>query len=44
MHGPAEDGVHTFEANISLPEGSLDHLGAGGLYITEDIMWNDVDE
>jgi hypothetical protein len=39
-----EDGLHTFEANISFLEGSLAHLRPGGLYITEDIMWNRVDE
>lgn len=32
-----EDGLHTFEANISFLEGSLDHLRPGGIYITEDI-------
>jgi hypothetical protein len=39
-----EDGLHTFEASISFLEGSLDQLRPGGLYITEDIMWNRVDE
>jgi hypothetical protein len=39
-----EDGLHTFEANISFLEGSLDHLRPGGLYITEDIMRNCIDE
>jgi len=32
-----EDGLHTFEANISFLEGSLEHLRPGGVYITEDI-------
>ena len=32
-----EDGLHTFEANISFLEGSLDHLRPGGIYITEDV-------
>jgi hypothetical protein len=32
-----EDGLHTFEANISFLEGSLDQLRPGGIYITEDI-------
>jgi hypothetical protein len=32
-----EDGLHTFEANISFLEGSLEHLCPGGIYITEDI-------
>ena len=32
-----EDGLHTFEANISFLQGSLEHLRPGGVYITEDI-------
>jgi hypothetical protein len=38
-----EDGLHTFEANISFMDGSLDHLRPGGVYIVEDIerKWND---
>jgi hypothetical protein len=32
-----EDGLHTFEANISFLEGSLEHLCAGGIYVIEDI-------
>jgi SAM-dependent methyltransferase len=39
-----EDGLHTFEANVSFLEGSLDHLRPGGIYICEDIMWSDVDK
>jgi hypothetical protein len=39
-----EDGLHTFEANVSFLEESLDHLLPGGIYICEDIMWNCVDE
>jgi hypothetical protein len=39
-----EDGLHTFEANVSFLEGSLDYLRPGGIYITEDIMWSDVDK
>ena len=39
-----EDGLHTFEANVSFLEGSLDHLRPGGTYIAEDIAWNHVDE
>jgi hypothetical protein len=37
-----EDGLHTFEANISFMEGSLDHLRPGGIFIIEDIerKWN----
>ncbi len=39
-----EDGLHTFEANVSFFQGSLDHLRPGGIYVTEDIGWNRVDE
>jgi len=39
-----EDGLHTFEANISFLEESLDHLRPGGIYVAEDIAWNHVDE
>jgi SAM-dependent methyltransferase len=39
-----EDGLHTFEANVSFLEESLDHLRPGGIYICEDIMWDCVDE
>src|SRR5438270_1726472 len=39
-----EDGLHTFEANVSFLEGSLDHLRPGGIYVAEDIAWSDVDE
>jgi len=38
-----EDGLHTLEANISFLEGSLRHLRPGGIYVTEDIMLNDVE-
>jgi len=37
-----EDGLHTFEANVSFLEGSLDHLRPGGIYVCEDIMRNRV--
>jgi hypothetical protein len=37
-----EDGLHTFEANVSFLEGSLHHLRPGGIYITEDIIGSDV--
>ena len=39
-----EDGLHTFEANISFLEGSLSHLNPGGIYICEDIGWEFFDE
>jgi hypothetical protein len=32
-----EDGLHTFEANISFLEESLHHLRPGGIYVIEDI-------
>ena len=38
-----EDGLHTFEANISFLEGSLEHLRKGGIYVIEDIATNMVD-
>jgi hypothetical protein len=39
-----EDGLHSFEANVSFLEASLDHLRPGGIYVTEDIMEDHVDE
>ncbi len=36
-----EDGLHTFEANISFLEGSLEHLRPGGFYVIEDICQDD---
>jgi SAM-dependent methyltransferase len=38
-----EDGLHAFEANISFLEGSLDHLRPGGIYVIEDIGWEDIE-
>jgi SAM-dependent methyltransferase len=38
-----EDGLHTFEANISFLEESLDHLRPGGIYVVEDIGWEDIE-
>jgi hypothetical protein len=32
-----EDGLHSFEANVSFLEGSLQHLRPGGFYVVEDI-------
>jgi SAM-dependent methyltransferase len=32
-----DDGLHTFEANVSFLAGSLEHLRAGGIYVVEDI-------
>lgn len=39
-----EDGLHTFEANVSFLEGSLNHLRPGGIYVIEDILWKWVEE
>jgi glycosyltransferase involved in cell wall biosynthesis len=39
-----EDGLHTFEANISFLEASLDHLRPGGIYVTEDIVWDSIEQ
>jgi len=33
-----EDGLHTFEGNISFLEGSLEQLRPGGVYVVEDIL------
>jgi len=38
-----EDGLHTFEANVSFLEGSLEHLRPGGVYVVEDIDQSMVD-
>ena len=32
-----EDGLHTFEGNISFLENSIEHLRPGGIYVIEDI-------
>jgi hypothetical protein len=39
-----EDGLHTLEANVFFLEHSLGHLRPGGIYITEDILRNHVDD
>jgi hypothetical protein len=39
-----EDGLHSLQANVAFLEGSLYHLRSGGIYVIEDIMWNDIDE
>ena len=33
-----DDGLHTFESNISFLEGSLEHLRPAGVYVIEDIF------
>lgn len=35
-----DDGLHTFDANTSFLDGSLEHLRPGGVYIIEDIHQN----
>jgi hypothetical protein len=39
-----EDGLHTFEANVSFLEGSLQYLRPNGFYIVEDIGWDSLVE
>jgi len=38
-----EDGLHTFEANTTFLEGSLEHLHPGGFYVIEDICQDDAE-
>jgi hypothetical protein len=38
-----EDGLHTFEANMSFLNGSLQHLRPGGLYVIEDIAGEEIE-
>ena len=38
-----EDGLHSFEANVSFLEESLPHLRPNGIYVTEDISWECLD-
>jgi hypothetical protein len=33
-----EDGLHTFEANLSFLEASIQHVRPGGFYVVEDIL------
>ena len=39
-----EDGLHTFEANVSFLDVSLEHLRPGGIYVVEDIGLDCVDK
>ena len=39
-----EDGLHTFEGNVSFLEGSLNHLHPNGIYVIEDIGTEDLDK
>lgn len=38
-----DDGMHTFEANVSFLASSLEHLRPGGLYVVEDIRGTAID-
>jgi len=38
-----EDGLHTFDANVSFLEGSLEQLRPGGIYVVEDIARDCID-
>jgi len=33
-----DDGLHTFDANVSFLDASLEHLRPGGIYVVEDIL------
>ncbi len=37
-----EDGLHTLEGNITFLEESLSHVRPGGIYVIEDIDWDNV--
>jgi cellulose biosynthesis protein BcsQ len=37
-----EDGLHTFPANVSFLDGSLERVRVGGTYIVEDIRRSDL--
>lgn len=39
-----EDALHTFEANETFLQESLEHLRPGGIFVTEDIESNDVEK
>jgi len=39
-----EDGLHTFEANISFLDASLPHLQLGGIYVVEDVGWDSFEQ
>jgi hypothetical protein len=39
-----DDGLHTFEAAICLFENAISHLQDNGIYIIEDIKWNDINQ
>ena len=37
-----DDGLHSFEAGVCLFEHSIDRLAPGGLYVIEDVTWQDM--
>jgi hypothetical protein len=39
-----DDGLHTFDGNISFLNGSLEHLRPGGIYVVEDILQDDTEK
>lgn len=39
-----EDGLHTFDANVSFLDESLHHLRPGGTYVVEDVCWDTFDK
>jgi hypothetical protein len=38
-----DDGLHTFDGNISFLNGSLEHLCPGGIYVVEDIQQDTIE-
>jgi hypothetical protein len=38
-----DDGLHTFDGNISFLNGSLEHLRPGGIYVVEDILHDTIE-
>lgn len=39
-----DDGLHSFDGNISFLNGSLGHLCPGGIYVVEDILQDAVEK
>jgi hypothetical protein len=38
-----DDGLHTFEGNVSFMKGSLEQISPGGMYVVEDINQGDIE-
>ena len=38
-----DDGLHSFDGNISFLNGSLEHLRPGGIYVVEDILQDTIE-